>query len=56
MIIFDIRVGSHSIPGLKERDVRVGVQREGIGEVAFDLLYVSLVFTNHSKPAVPLSH
>ena len=56
MIIFDIRLGRYSILALKERDVRVGVQREGIGEVVIDLPYVSLSFTDHSKSAVPLSH
>ena len=56
MVIFDIRLCRYSILAMKEHDARFGVQREGIGEVAIDLPYVSLVFTDHSKPAVPLSH
>jgi hypothetical protein len=56
MIIFDIRFGRYPILALKERDVRFAVQREGAGEVTLNLPYVSLVFTDHSKPAAPLSH
>ncbi|MFG6572542.1 hypothetical protein ACGYLO_13135 [Sulfitobacter sp. 1A13353] len=56
MTIFDIHLGRYSILALKERNARFGVQREGIGEVAIDLPYVSLVLTDHRKPAVPLSH
>ncbi len=52
MIIFDLRLGRFSILALKEPDMRLGVQREGVGEVALDLPYVSLVFTDHSKATV----
>ena len=51
MIIFDFRLGRFSILAIKEPNVRLGVQREGAGEVAIDLPWVSVVFTDHQRAA-----
>ncbi len=49
MIILDIRLGRYSILALREPDVRLGVQREGHGEVEVDLPYLRLIFSGFRK-------